>query len=287
MMKNFLLVLTVCLLMPSSLLSQDAAPVKSDFDKKFRFGLRVVLQPTWFKSTEKSNVPSGAKFGYGFGLNIERRFSETAGLLTGIGADFEGGKYTFRNDPSINYESMYWMDENNDLVTATSENRTKALNTGFVLKERSVKTTYITIPIILKLSTKEINGIKYSGMFGGELGIRINAIAEDSYLQTRKYNDTGYTVVPGVESLSGIKVNKEFSPIPLRFAFNGGLGAEYRLSGSTGVFININYVITLTNQMRSESEYTVYKTESGANNSTPIKQNLKMSAIRISIGVMF
>ena len=287
-MKKFLLTLITTTFITSSLLSQDTPPGSSDFDKKFRFGLRVVAQPTWFKSGEKSNIPSGAAFGYGFGLNIERRFSATAGLLTGIGADFEGGKYKFRNDPAANFESMYWMDENKDLVSATSENRTKKLNTGYVLKERTLKTTYVTIPILLKLSTKEIGGLKYSGMFGGELGIRLKAVATDSYLQARQYsNDTTYVIIPDEGSISNINVGKDFSLVPLRFVFNAGLGAEYRLSGATAAFININYFMTLTNQLKKESEYIVSKTIPGSKNSTYINQKLKTSGIRISIGIMF
>lgn len=282
-MKKILPVVLTAFMMTSSLLSQN-----DDFDKKFRFGLRVAAQPTWFTSGDKSNIPSGAKFGYGFGLNIERRFSSTAGLLTGIGADFEGGKYKFRNDPAANFESMYWMDENKELVKATAENRTKALNTGYVLKERALKTTYVTIPIILKLSTKEIAGIKYSGMFGGELGIRLKATATDSYLEARKYsNDTSYTIVPNEGSISNINVGKEFSLIPMRFVFNAGLGIEYRLAEATAVFVNLNYFMTLTNQLKKESEYTVYKTEPGSKNSTYINQKLKTSGIRISVGIMF
>lgn len=281
-MKKFLFTLVTSSLLSSSLFSQDP-----EFDKKFRFGLRVNPQPTWFVSNEKSNIPSGATFGFGFGLNMERRFSEVAALLTGIGGDFEGGKYTFKNDPSVNYEPVYWMDENNELIKATEENRTNPKNTGYVLKERTLKSTYVTIPIILKLSTKEYGGLKYSGMFGAELGVRVKSVANDTYSQLRKYNDSGYVVVPGEESLSGINVNKEGSVIPLRLTLNAGLGVEYRLGGSTSAFVNINYVRGLTSQLRKESEYVIYKTEPGASNSTPIKQNLKMSGIRISIGIMF
>jgi hypothetical protein len=282
-MKKFLLTFTTTAVMATSVFSQDP-----NFDKKFRFGLRVSGQPSWYTSGEKSNVPSGAKFGYGFGLNLEFRFSDVAGFLTGVGGDFEGGKYKFKQDKANNYESMYWMDENNDFVKANSENRTKPKNTAFVLKERTLKTTYVSIPLILKLSTKEYNGLKYSGMFGGELGIRVKATATDSYFEARKYiNDSAYVNVPVESPLSGINVGKESSLLPFRFGLNAGIGAEYRLGGSTAAFININYFRSFTSQLKKESEYIVYKTEPGANNSTPIKQNLKLSAIRITVGIMF
>jgi hypothetical protein len=282
-MKKFLLSLVASSVICSSLLAQD-----TDFDKKFRFGLRVTPQPTWFLSSDKNNVPSGAKFGFGFGLNMEFRFSEIAGLLTGIGADFEGAKYKFRNDPGSNYEAVYWMNESSELVEPTSTNKTTKSNTAFVLKERTVKSTYVTIPVILKLSTKEYNGFKYSGMFGGEIGVRIKAKADDSYYSKRKYvNDTLFSTLTENDSQTDINISKESSLVPIRICFNAGLGVEYRLGGSTSAFVNINYFRSLSNQMRKESEYTIYKTEPSSGKSTFIKQNLKMSGIRISVGIMF
>lgn len=292
-MKKFLLSLSTTVILASSLYAQDP-----NFDKKFRFGLRVTPQPTWFATDDKNNVPNGAKFGFGFGLNMEFRFSETAGLLTGIGGDFEGAKYKFRNDPGSNYEAMYLMNENNELVepngnTDGINNKLYKSNTAYVLKDRSVKTTFITIPLILKLSTKEYNGIKYSGMFGGEIGIRLKAKAEDTYYRTGKFvaynTDTVYRFqsVAGIDSQSDINIGQESSGVPFRFCFNAGLGAEYRLAGTTSAFININYFRSLSNQMKKESDYTFYKTEPSSGKSTFIKQNLKMSGIRISVGVMF
>lgn len=282
-MKKFLLSLSTTVILASSLYAQDP-----NFDKKFRFGLRVTPQPTWLVSGDKNNTPSGSKLGFGFGLNMEFRFSEIAGLLTGIGGDFESAKYSFRNDKAANYQAIYWMDENSEFVTPNSSNRVVKSNIAYVLKERTLKYTYVTIPIILKLSTKEYGGIKYSGMFGGELGIRVKASANDSYYETRKYsNDTLYTVISGEDSQTGINMSKESSLVPMRFTFNAGLGAEYRLAGSTAVFVNINYFRSLTNQMKKESDYTIYKIEPSSGKSSPLKQNLKMSGIRISVGIMF
>ncbi len=274
-----------------TLFSLSSKSQSGDDDSKFRFGLRVSGQPTWFTSGEKSNTPSGAKFGYGFGLNIERRLTRTASLLFGIGGDFEGGKYTFRNDKAANYEAMYILDENNEFVKSNAANRLKPTNTGYILKERTVKTTFVTIPIMLKLSTKEISGLKYYGLFGGEVGIRVKATANDTYLEGRKFTktaggaDSSYAVA--VEDQTGLNIGKECSLLPLRVGFNAGIGAEYKLSGSTAAFVNINYFLIFNSLLKKESEYTVYKTEPGADNSTPIKQNLKARGIRITLGIMF
>lgn len=292
-MKKLLLSLSAITLITLSVKAQSS----SNFDKKFRFGLRVTPQPTWFKSDDKNNTPTGTKFGFGFGLNMEFRLSEIVGIQTGIGGDFEGGKYKFRNEPGV-YQATYLMNENNEFVepngsTEGINNKIYKGNTAYILKDRQVKTTWVTIPILLKLSTKEfMDALKIYGMFGGELGFRVGAKATDSYYGSGKfapYNaDTAYVFVaaPGLESQSDLDIGKEMSGIPMRVCFNAGLGAEYRLSGSTAAFININYFMALSNQMRKESDYVFYKTEP-TGKSSPITQKLKTSGIRISLGIMF
>lgn len=285
-MKKIFTLLASSIIVVSSLVAQDSAP---ENNAKVRFGLRGGLQPTWLGTEEKSNIPSGAKLGYGFGLNIEFRITESAAFLTGIGADFESAKYKFKNEISQNYEAMYWMNSSNEFVKANEVNRSEPTNTAYVLKERMLKTTFVTIPIMLKLSTKEIAGIRYSGLFGGDIGFRAKATANDTYLEGRKYFSSlpgDYTVTP-VEDQTGLNVKDEMSKVPVRMSFNAGIGGEYKLSGNTAVFVNINYTMGLSNIMRKESEYTVYKTEPGADNSTPIKQNLKYRGIRITFGIMF
>lgn len=292
-MKNFLLTLAVSSVITLSLRAQD-----SNFDKKFRFGLRVTPQPTWFIGTDKNNIPDGAKFGFGFGLNMEFRLSDIAAVLTGIGGDFEGAKYKFRNEPGSNYQAMYLMNEENEFVAPNGNtdgvnNKIYKANTVYILDKRTVKASFATIPIILKLSTKEFSGMKIYGMFGAEIGVRLKAIATDSYHQAGKFSaynaDTLYKFTPigSIESQSDIDISKESSAVPMRLCFNAGLGAEYRLSGSTAAFVSINYFRALSNQMRKESDYVFYKTEPSSGKSTFIKQNLKMSGVRISVGIMF
>lgn len=292
MMKKLLFSLITVSFISTSLLAQD--PIANI--AKVRFGLRISPQPTWFSSGDKNATPAGAKFGFGFGLNLEFRLSDVAALQTGIGGDFEGGKYTFRNDPANNYQVMYLMNESNELIdpngsTDGVKNKEYKSNTAFILKGRTVKTSYVTVPLILKLSTKEYNGFKYFGMFGGEIGVRLKATAEDSYHGSGKFSyynaDTMFVFKssPGIESQSSIDVTKDFSLI--RLNFNAGLGAEYRIAGSTSIFVNINYFRCLTNQTRKESNFAFYKTEPSSGKSTYIQQALKASGIRINVGILF
>jgi hypothetical protein len=290
MMKKLLFSFITFSLISSSLSAQDAKP------NKVRFGLRISPQPTWFTSGDKNATPNGAKFGFGFGLNLEFRLSDVAALQTGVGGDFEGGKYSYRNDPANNYQVMYVLNESNELAdpngnTDGMNNKIYKSNNTYILKSRSVKTSYVTIPLILKLSTKEYDGFKYFGMFGGELAVRLKAVATDSYYGSGKFyannSDTVYKFAasPGIESQSDINITKDFSPV--RLSFNAGLGAEYRIAGSTSVFVNINYFRCLTNQTKKDSQYEFYKNEPSTGKSAFIQQNLKASGIRINVGILF
>lgn len=267
-------------------------------DAKVRFGLRVTPQPTWYSSGDKNNSPSGAKLGFGFGLNMEYRFSDVISLLTGVGGDFESGKYQFRHD--ANYNAMYFLDQANLMVAPKSGNAMTIVqnpeNTGYELKERTLKTTFVTIPLILKLSTKEFNGLKYFGQFGAELGIRIKAQATDSYYAAYSYDAATGTVVatvPNPPSLSQIDVSKDANVIPVRVGLNVGGGAEYRLAGSTAVFASVNFFRSFINVYRQESRYVVYQAVPNTSSTTTtvnykfIQQNLMLNAVRINIGIMF
>jgi hypothetical protein len=72
---------------------------------------------------------------------------------------------------------------------------------------------------------------------------------------------------------------------------NIGLGTEYRMAGSTSLFLSVNYFRSFTNLMRNDSRYNYTSaTYDSSNNQltfTHLQQKLMMSAIKINIGVMF
>lgn len=298
-MKKYLYTVLLLSSMSGFVLAQEPASEKKDFDKKFRFGLRVAAQPTWFTTNENNNKPFGAFFGTGFGLNMEFRFSDIVALSTGIGGDFEGGKLTYRQEPSENYAASYWMDETNNFVDVEGKrNPTDLNNTAnirYYVKERTIKTTHVTIPALLKMSTKEYSGMKYFGMFGAELGIRIKATANDKYTTSYKYDANGL-VTNGASGdkdtpdQKNINLSKDASLVPMRIGFNAGLGFEYRLGGSTAFFTSVNYFRSFTNLMRNDSKFMIsdiITDPSGNQTYKMVQQNLIMNAIRINIGILF
>lgn len=291
-MKKILFAVSGLLLLSNSFRAQD-----DNFDKKFRFGLKVAGQPTWLKSGDNNTKGNGAGFGFGFGLITEFKLSDIVHFSTGIGGDFETGKIKYRNDYTAtnpnNYYVGYVLDNNSSLVKTENGMQQSSLyssgNTAFYpITERKIKTTYLTIPLSIKLLTNEYSGFRYFGMFGGELGFRLKAKAEDKYL----YNiNSGSSTVGGSGTNSNINIGSDATLIPMRVGMNLGIGTEYRIAGSTSLMLSVNYFHSFTNLMRNESKYAVtnssYNPTDGTMSFTHLKQNLLANAIRINVGIMF
>lgn len=265
-----------------------------NFDKKFRFGLRASPQPSWFKSGNTGSKPSGAYFGFGFGLVMEFKLSNIVHFSTGIGGDFEGGSISYRNDDT--YQVRVVMDNENEMVEhkkdmADADYNLKSGNTLYVLKERTYKSTMVSIPLLLKMMTNEYNGMKYFAVFGGELAFRAGMKANDSYYSGLKAVSNGTAIVQAPVSGDALKSNNvavgnDALVIPARFGMNLGLGTEYRIAGSTSLVFSVNYFQSFTNMMKKNSDYLT-KDEVGSNTFTQFNQAYFMRAVRINVGIMF
>lgn len=282
-MRKILLAASTLLLVSQSVLAQSS----DDFDKKFRFGLRVAGQPTWLSSNDNNTTKTGTGFGFGFGLVTEFKLSDIIHFSTGIGGDFESGKLSYRQSPGAGYSPGYMLDNDGNLVEAKNGISPQAYytngNKAYQLNSRKLKTTYVTIPLTLKMLTKELSGFRYFGQFGGDLGIRVKAKADDDVVLISGPNEV-------LTTNSNLNVAPDASLVPLRFGLDVGAGAEYRLAGTTSIFLSVNYFRSFTNTMRKDSKYVA--TDASLDSSgnlifTHLKQGIFANAIRINIGVLF
>ena len=291
-MKKILLFVIAAFMVSKASIAQD-----DDTKKKFRAGLKFSAQPSWFTSGDPNTTKLKTGFGYGFGLVTDFRLSDVIYFSTGIGGDFENATIKFRDDgfnPYTNanaFHTEYTLDNSNAFVEAENgmdiNNYYKAGNTTYALSSRKIKTTYVTVPISLKMLTKEFAGFRYFGQFGGDLGIRVGAKAQDVY--SYKFDYSSSTLTAGGTS-PYYNIGKDCSLLPFRFGMNIGLGAEYRMAGSTSLFLSVNYFRSFTNLMRNDSKYNYTSATVDSNGKltfTHLQQKLMMSAIKINIGVMF
>ena len=287
-MKKILVLVSSIVLLANTISAQDAA------DKKVRFGLKVTPTPTWLRSDDLKNIESGgAKFGFGFGLQLEFKINSTASFVTGIGGDFLGGSQTYKTGQGIvlNKDNSAYVDSKNlDFAKdpqGISSSTDKDYN-YFELNSRSIKATYITLPVLLKLMTKDISGFKYFGVFGGNIAVQSKFRATDNVTQL-VYNSTDNMYhSAGVSSVSDMRPSGDI--VPINLALNVGLGAEYNLSGTTSMFVSINYIRGFLNQYTPTSSYIIDNMKTNINNKggTPkSKQSAYSDGLQINVGILF
>jgi hypothetical protein len=291
-MKKILVLVSSTVLLVNTLVAQDAA------DKNVRFGLRVSPTPTWLRSNDTKIIDNGGtKFGFGFGLQIEFKINSTASFVTGVGGDFLGGTQTYKAGQgyALSKDNSTYVDSKNlnfnKDAQAISSSTDKDYN-YYELKSRSVKASYVTIPVLLKLMTKDISGFKYFGMFGGNIAIQTKYRATDN-VSMLTYNDVPklYESTSTTVAISDMRPSGDI--VPVNVALNVGLGAEYNISGSTSLFVSVNYIRGFINQYTHTSSSMVndIKTKINNNNATgalvPSTQSALSDGVQINIGVLF
>ena len=292
-MKNMKKIFTITALVfaANAAFAQDDAA-----SKNVRFGLVIEPSLNWYKSGEKIIEKNGVSPKFGGGLGIEFRLTNVAVIATGLHINMDGGKVKYRNDvsgvPSTSFVGYYYDNENEEIAefipayNYSSENFGQTRYTSFLLNERKYMVTYLTIPLTLKLRTKEIGALTYFGQFGVNSSLRLSAKATDE-VQRPSTSSSGWGT-PETISKSDIKKDMNlFSE-----ALNIGLGVEWNLAGTTSLVIGANYLLGFTNAVKEKSDYTRKYTTGTFGfpeppEGTELKQTLKSNSIVLTVGVLF
>ena len=271
-MKKILTLIAAVLCFSTVMNAQDGAEAK-----KFRFGFRVSPTPYWLRSDNiKAYTGNGSKFGFGIGLQVEFKLTDNVSFCSGLGWDFEGGKQKYISNATDTF--AYVMDATQAPIQNSSVGPTTWAQTGvkpYKVVDRLVKTSYVTIPLTLKMMTNEISGLKYYFLGGVNVGILTKAKATDDVLNA-------YT--NAASQITDIDIKSDCSPI--KVGLNVGGGAEYRIAGTTSLFVTVNYLRAFTNMYKTPSEYLFTQ---GYSNGTvnKAKQGAYGDGIQINLGVLF
>jgi len=259
--------------------------------KSLRFGLKVTPALNWYKSGDKMTEKNGIAPKFGAGLMIEIRLTNTAVLATGLQLDLDGGKVKYNNDLSGNASTTYatyYYNKEDDEIAEYIATRTELASTPasaskydfYLLNERAYSNTYITLPLCLKLKTKEIGVLTYFGMVGVNSSFLYSSKSTDN---VQKATLTGWG---SAETISKTKTNKNMSFF--NAALNMGAGAEWNLSGSTSLVFGLNYLLGFTNTAKSESDFIRKQVVTfPPSDGEKLKQSLKSNSIGLTIGVLF
>jgi hypothetical protein len=271
--------------------------------KNFRFGLAIDPSVNWYKPDGKIIGTNGAGVKFAGGLILEYRLAKVASLQTGIRIGGDGGKVKYNNGDlqkaNSNIVSYFYTnaddvfssyqapDSSTSFYTAAS---TKG-KTQFQLNERQYKATYVTIPLLLKLKTKEIGTMTYFGQFGLNTSFRWKVLANDKVTEL-KQSSSGFSL-GAADTKSKVDVTKDMSFVKLALTF--GFGAEMNLSGSTSLIFGLNYNLGLTNVVKSNSKYLARRLNGAGYSSaaqtdvaiTQMPQVLKSNAVVLTVGILF
>jgi hypothetical protein len=267
-------------------------------EKKTRFGIVLTPQLDWLRTgNAKEYTGNGVAAKFGLGLSMEFKINDVVHFLTGIGGVFGGGTENYNvgstpigyyADNSLNPVKI--SDLNNELnQNAASQTAYFNGHQSYKLLTRDYKTTYVTIPLALKMMTKEIGALKYFGIFGGNVEFLTGATATDQIVNTT-------TNVTSTNTGIDVKSDCEFFKVGL----NIGAGAEYTLSGTTAITFGLNYYRGFTSLTSSSSGYLItgnsnfngspQSSFSPVNNTggfTSLKHSIYGDGIALTVGILF
>ncbi len=222
-------------------------------EKEWKIALHVDPNVAWMKPDNK-NIDAGAmKIKFGFGIMIDKMFTDNYAFGTGLNILNTGGTLTYF-DRAIK--------ENHSVVREV---------------QRTYNLKYLEIPLTLKLRTNEIGYITYWAQFGVGLGFNIKATGDNEL----KYvvQDFG-TTDSSSWLLSDFKKESTEDDIIkddirlFRTSLIIAAGIEYNLSGNAGILAGISFNNAFSNVLNSKG---VMKDATGnvqydSNTSKPFKR---------------
>ena len=287
-MKKILLLIGIALITSYANAQDDGKDMKN-----VRFGILVDPSLGWYNPTGKLLASNGIVPKIGGGLDIEFRLSKVASIATGVQIDVSGGKIKYNNGgqyiANANTVSYYYSNSDDKIITFNSSPGSTATaaqvasfyqsNTRYQLNARTYSITYITIPLTLKLKTKQIGMMTYYGQIGVDNSIRWKAKANDDVTNWVNLANT---------TNSKVDITKDVAPI--HEALNIGLGTELNISGSTSLTFGLNYIFGFTNSVKSTSEYLMRQTENSGGTGYAqdgLPQNITSNSVVLTVGILF
>lgn len=282
-MKNIKTVLTITILI---LTANIVAGQSSDNElKNFRFGLKVTPSVNWYKPEGKIIAANGAVIKFGGGLVMEFQLAKVISIQTGVQVDLNGGKLKYNNGDmltSVNSNSVsYLYSISDEIILSDNTPFSATSHEKYQLNSRTYNISYITIPLTIKMKTKEIGMFTYYGQFGINNSIRWKATADDEVQKITGAN------LGTSDSKKNIEVTKDVSLYTA--SLNMGLGAEMNLSGTTALTFGLNYLLGFTNTLKNNSDYLTRRVNdaNGATKISKMPQEIKSNSIVLTIGILF
>lgn len=254
---------------------EDAGEVKS-----FRFGLKIAPSVNWLQPKDtKKFERAGTPLSFNWGLVTEFKLADLFSVSTGLELNHEAGKIKYLDEVNyfINDDFEFIETEENESTGLYTVSDTSKPFARVKPSERKYSNTYVTIPVALKMKTKEIGYLTYFGEFGLNFAIRTSTKVSDEATDDDIANFGGANIKAA--DLDNLILKKDINLARVQLSI--GAGAEYSLAGSTSVFGAIHYNLGFTNSVRNNSIYMI------GDDSQPTKQSFSAHGVRLSVGILF
>ena len=225
-------------------------------DRKVRLGLALNPNLGWIRLDNSGYNNEGVRAGLQYGLVADLRLfgDPNYSFSTGFTILHAGGKLSYHDavtDPNTNLE-----------IAAQTDAR--------------YKLNYIDIPLAVKLRSNEIGYMHFWGIFGGEMGWRINANA-----------DFETTSALGKTELNDENIADDVALF--RADLVVGAGLEYTISGDTRLVVGLIYHNGLTNVLKGDAllESNGTTVISNGKSSTDEELRNRLNYVTLRLGIMF
>jgi opacity protein-like surface antigen len=245
--------------------------------KAWKIALHVDPNISWLKPDNNNITSEGSKLNFGYGISIDKMFTENYAIATGLNIFNTGGILNFhRVGKAI------------DKTNTTNEYKSVAeINRTYTLK-------YLEVPLTLRLRTNEIGYFTYWVQVGVGLGFNIKARADEEIDHKKIYKEgdwveAGDQVIDyvGNEAKEGEDINDDIRLFRTSLIIGGG--AEYSLSGNVSVVAGVVFNNAFSNVLRGDGVELI-NGEPGINADKTTK-NFDMKAISnalsLQVGILF
>lgn len=200
--------------------------------KAWKIALHIDPNVSWIKPDSKHIIGGDNKINYGFGVSIDKMFTDNYAIGTGFNVVNLGGNLTYFQER-----------------TGPSNERTIAL------LERAYSLKYAEIPITLKLRTNEIGYLTYWAQVGVGLGVNIKAKADDVVDYKKVSVDSMDVILRWDDATQLLDEDIEAEDIGddigiFRTSLIIGGGIEYNLSGDASVVAGVLFNNAFSNILK-------------------------------------
>lgn len=278
--------------------SQETDPVVEQKEpQKLRFGLKGFSSIGWLSPENEMSLTRGkAGLGFGWGLNMEFYINKTTSFRTGFSlSTYSSGIYyndDEKNSSPETYNDTYYVVDGGEFQKWESDS-TIPFGELRKLTTRKYKLSYVNIPLLLKLKTKEIGYMTYYGEFGGIIGVNTKSKVEDQYLEVEATTNidgeiTGMNKPDSEEKLTTNDYVFDDVTQLLRAGLCLGAGAEYNFSGSTSLFFQINWNYFMTNMMKKEEKDNYLRSfNSNTEKFETVNSKSIPGSFHLTVGILF